>query len=77
MDWLQERSPKAGRKAVDRIFATVSLLSDFPYLGEALTGAVREKQVRFGRDGFVIRYAVRPDEVFVERIFHTRQDRSR
>ena len=77
MDWLQERSPKAGRKAVDRIFATISLLQDFPHLGQALTESVREKQVRFGRDGFVIRYEVRPDEVFVERIFHTRQDRSR
>ncbi len=77
IDWLSEQSPKAGRKAVDRIFAMVSLLSDFPYLGERLSGSVREKQVRFGRDGFVIRYDVRPDEVFVERIFHTRQDRYR
>ncbi len=77
IDWLSEQSPKAGRKAVDRIFATISLLSDFPYLGETLTGSLREKQVRFGRDGFIIRYDVRPDHVLVERIFHSRQNRSR
>jgi hypothetical protein len=36
---------------------------------------VRDLVVRFGRDGFVIRYRIWPDKVVVTRIFHGRQKR--
>jgi len=36
----------------------------------------REKGVRFGRDGYVICYVLRRQDVFIVRFRHTRQDRS-
>ena len=76
IDWLVERSPAAAEKAGQRLFDAIGLLAEFPRLGLAADGRIREKHVRFGRDGFVIRYQIRPGEIFVRRIYHSMQDRS-
>lgn len=73
--WLVAKSPSAGRAAALRIVDTFDLLADFPDIGIAVRGELREKQVQFGRDGFVIRYRRTREAVFVLRIFHGRQDR--
>lgn len=73
--WLRLHSPEAGRKAALRIVETIDLLSDFPELGQAVTGQLRDKQIQFGRDGFVVRYRLEPGTVTVLRIFHGRQSR--
>lgn len=73
--WLKLHSPNAGRKAAIRIVEVIDLLSDFPELGFVVRGHVRDKQVQFGRDGFVIRYRVTKQAIFILRIFHARQDR--
>jgi plasmid stabilization system protein ParE len=75
LDWLTEHSPSAALKSSRRLFDAISLLADFPLSGKATRGSERELPVRFGRDGFIIRYEARPTEVFVKRIFHSRQDR--
>ncbi|MBJ7484308.1 MAG: type II toxin-antitoxin system RelE/ParE family toxin [Brevundimonas sp.] len=75
INWLVERSPKAAETASRRLFDAIGLLTDFPRLGFKADNSVRESPVRFGRDGFVIRYQIRPKEIFVSRIFHSRQDR--
>jgi plasmid stabilization system protein ParE len=73
--WLQQHSPAAGRAAALRIVEILDLLSHFPDTGMVVHGTTREKYVRFGRDGFVIRYRRSGDSLRVHRIFHSRQDR--
>jgi plasmid stabilization system protein ParE len=73
--WLHDHSPQAGRRAATLIVEALDLLSDFPEIGVEGT-TVRDKHLRFGRDGFVIRYEVRSGEIFVRRIYHSRQDRA-
>jgi plasmid stabilization system protein ParE len=74
-DWLMERSPAAASAAVEAILEVVDLLSDFPRLGIELDDGTREKGVRFGRYGYIIRYEITADALVVRRIFHGRQDR--
>ena len=73
--WLSLHSPTAGRTAALRIVEVIDLLSDFPHIGMVVRGEVREKQVQFGRDGFVIRYRQSGGTLVVLRIFHSRQGR--
>ena len=73
--WLHIHSPDAGRAASIRIVEMIDLLCDFPDIGIAVRGAVREKHVQFGCDGFVIRYRRTSRQVTILRIFHSRQDR--
>lgn len=73
--WLRQHSPAAGRAAALRIVEVLDVLSDFPDIGMVVHGAIREKQVQFGRDGFVIRYRRSVGAVTVLRIFHSRQAR--
>lgn len=76
IDWLAEHSPKAARKALARILSVLDLLQDHPHLGVQTAQGWREKAVDFGRDGYVICYVVRAEDIFVLRVFHGRQDRS-
>lgn len=76
IDWLARRSPNAARRALDRILRVFDLLADNPHLGVETDRGWREKAVDFGRDGYVICYVARRDDVFVVRFFHSRQDRS-
>ena len=75
IQWLHDRSPKAGERAARRILDVIDLLEQFPDLGERLRGTIREKHVKFGKDGFVIRYRRGETTIIVMRIFHSRQDR--
>lgn len=75
-EWLLERSSKAADDAVETILAVLDLLADFPQLGtQRDDDGTREKPVRFGRHGYIIRYEVEADVVVVLRVFHSRQDR--
>ena len=76
MRWLNKHSPTAGRSAALRIVEVIDLLADFPDMGMVVSPGVREKTVQFGRDGFVIRYRRSGRTLFVQRIFHSRQDRA-
>lgn len=58
--------------------AVAAALADFPDRGRPISPTLpthREMPVKFGRYGYAIRYRVKPDEVFVTRIFHTRERR--
>ena len=70
--FLVEREAGAARQAV------AAALADFPDRGRPISPTLpthREMPVKFGRYGYAIRYRVKPDEVFVTRIFHTRERR--
>lgn len=75
IEWLAERSPKAARKATARILHALDLLEEYPLIGAKTERGWREKSVNFGRDGYVICYVVRRHDVFIVRIFHSRQER--
>lgn len=75
IEWLAERSPQAARKATARILHVFDLLEENPLIGAETERGWREKSVRFGRDGFVICYVVRRQDVFIVRFKHSRQDR--
>lgn len=75
LSWLSERTPAAARKAADRLHTRLALLADFPTSAPAIGGAQREATIRFGRDGFVVRYRLEPDIILVIRLFHGKQKR--
>lgn len=76
IDWLAERSPRSAERALEAILRAFDLLQDFPHLGHDTDRGWREKTVDFGRDGYVICYVIRPNDLFVVRFFHSRQDRT-
>lgn len=76
IDWLAERSPRSADDALDAILGKFDLLQDYPLLGTETDYGWRETSVDFGRDGYVICYALRATDILVVRFFHTRQDRS-
>jgi plasmid stabilization system protein ParE len=75
-DWLSERSPAAGDKAMAAIVGAIEMLADFPRAGLPLADGTREKGARFGRDGYIIRYQLLDGVLLIRRVFHTRQDRA-
>lgn len=76
IEWLAERSSGSARRATAHILRVFDLLSENPMLGVETDRGWREKGVRFGRDGYVICYVLRRQDVFIVRFRHTRQDRS-
>ena len=75
LDWLEDRAPVAARRAADMIHARLALLGEFPMSGPKVDTRHRQVTVRFGRDGFVVRYCIEADVIVVMRLFHGRQDR--
>lgn len=76
IEWLAGQSPQAAGKATAQILHVFDLLEDNPLIGAKTERGWREKGVKFGRDGYVICYVVRRRDVFVVRLFHSRQDRA-
>ena len=66
----------AGRIRVALASALLSL-EEFPERGvrSADDESLRELKAKFGRCGYFIQYEVRGEEVFVARIFHSREER--
>jgi len=77
INWLKERSPAAGRRAAKAIVEALDVLREYPEAGSLVDIEFREKSVRFGLYGYVIAYERHPSVVFVTRIYHGAQDRSR
>ncbi|MBU2379774.1 MAG: type II toxin-antitoxin system RelE/ParE family toxin [Alphaproteobacteria bacterium] len=77
IDWLSARSSSAGRRATLAIVDALDVLRAYPDSGTAVEIEFREKYVRFGQYGYVIEYERHGSVVFVTRIYHGAQDRSR
>ncbi len=74
-DFLAAINPTAAAAAVHELLAGVERLPLNPRLGRALD-AYRPREVRRLIVGlYEIRYEVRPDEIIIVRIFHSREDR--
>jgi plasmid stabilization system protein ParE len=75
VDWLAEHSPVAARRATARILTAIERLLDFPQSAPEIGRGRREAVVRFGRDGFVVRYRIVGEAVVVQRIYQGLQRR--
>jgi plasmid stabilization system protein ParE len=75
LDWLAERTPQAARRAAGRIRMQLTLIGEFPHASPEVGDGLRDATVRFGRDGFVVRYRIDEEAVLIVRIFHGRQER--
>ncbi|MDZ4371414.1 MAG: type II toxin-antitoxin system RelE/ParE family toxin [Phenylobacterium sp.] len=75
LDWLEHRSRDAALRAADQISSIVIQLGEFPESGPLIDDQNREVTVRFGRDGFVLRYRLDQEGVVIVRLYHGRQAR--
>lgn len=75
VDWLAARSPTAAARARERVVATLTWLADFPLAAPLIDDTHRDVAVRFGRDGFFIRYCLEGDDQIVVGVYHGRQVR--
>jgi plasmid stabilization system protein ParE len=75
-EWLADKNPRAAGEAASAILASIDRLADFPLLGvDRQSLGVRELTIEFGRRGYIARYRVEGDRVYVIRIFHGLEDR--
>lgn len=74
--FLAEAAPHAALQASDVISAAILSLAEMPLRGTpGRLAGTRQRIVRFGQSGYVIRYRVEPRRVIVISIFHAREDR--
>jgi plasmid stabilization system protein ParE len=74
-EFLGEKSERAAMEAVEAITSAVLSLAEFPERGVRHSDRLRQLVVRWGRDGYVIRYQVYPQAVVISRIYHGRENR--
>lgn len=73
--WLTVRDPNAAIRVSDLLEEAIGSLVDYPLRGRQIDPSLRELTVRFGRDGYIIRYEVSGDQVMVTRIWHGLENR--
>ena len=75
-DFLAPKSPRAEAKARAALWTAIEYLDRFPERGApASVEHVRVLFVPFGRGGYVIEFLVEASDVFILRIFHSREER--
>jgi plasmid stabilization system protein ParE len=76
-DFLADKDPDAAGRAVLAIQTSVAQLADMPRMGRPVvdgSGDFREWPVRFGRNGYVVRYRVIDSGVLLLAVRHGRED---
>ena len=77
--FLDQNNPDAVRRALASIWTAIERLQEFPELGMPTEDAdIRQIVVRFGSSGYIVRYAVLPEDgnIFITRIWHGREART-
>jgi toxin ParE1/3/4 len=70
-EFLESKSERAAARAADAITSAILSLAEFAERGRPSKHlGFRELVVRFGHSGYVIRYRVDGESVFVTRVFH-------
>ena len=75
IEWLADRAPTSAVRASETIYGAIDVLSEFPESSPTSGDGVRDLAVRFGRDGFIVRYRYSRGRVTILRVFHARQER--
>ena len=74
--FLDERNPRAAGRAIEAILKSLATVEAFPEMGvRTRIPEIRQVQVGFGRRGYVVRYATKPDRIYITRIWHGRERR--
>ena len=73
--WLTDRDPKAAIQASHLLEDAIESLNHYPLRGRQVDASLRELTVRFGRDGYIIRYEILGPQVMVTRIWHSLEKR--
>ncbi|MBT3557805.1 MAG: type II toxin-antitoxin system RelE/ParE family toxin [Rhodospirillales bacterium] len=75
--FLVKKNPLAAAKAIAAIRAGSDNLLTFPEAGHPMEGDTdrREHAVPFGGGGYVLRYRITHGDVFIIRVWHTRETR--
>ena len=72
------RNPGAAVRAISALWKALEQIEAFPEIGQPTNDrGIRQVRVRFGRRGYVLRYAVLPSDgtIFVTRVWHAREAR--
>ena len=75
--FIEPHSPQAAVRAVRTLITAAESLTDFPERGRPwdLETSFRELPVRFGARGYIIRYRIFEDRVFIARVWHELEER--
>lgn len=77
--FIDQNNPGAARRALALIWTAIDRLQEFPDLGMRTEDAnTRQIVVRFGASGYIVRYAVLPEDenILITRIWHGREART-
>ncbi len=75
-DFLSIANPSASDRVRQLLLDGLASLTEFPARNPNVSRtSLRELSLRFGKNGYVIRYRVSAEEVFVTRLLHTRERR--
>jgi plasmid stabilization system protein ParE len=69
------KSSLPAKRALDTHIRAFENVEAFPMTGMAIRPPYRQHAVRFGKYGFVMRYRIMGDVVFITRLWHGREDR--
>jgi plasmid stabilization system protein ParE len=76
--FLDQNNPGAAQRALAAIWTAIERLQEFPDLGmPTVDSEIRQIVVRFGASGYIIRYAVLPEDgnILITRLWHGREAR--
>lgn len=73
--FIQQHNPTAAAKAAQRLIEAAKLLEAHPNLGKPVDTlpSYRDLGIRFGASGYVLRYRIHDDVVYVAHIRHYRE----
>lgn len=74
--FIAEKNPNAAKNAADTIRSTVKLLANNSDIGKPVSNLApyRDVLARFGAGGYVIRYRVYNDAVYIVHVRHYREN---
>lgn len=73
--WLTLRDPQAAVQLADLLEATFDSLMTYPLRGRPLDETTRELTIPFGQAGYILRYDIQGQRVFITQIWHSLEDR--
>ena len=73
--FIQEHHPKAASQAANKLQEAAKTLSEYPSLGKPVIDLpeYRELGIRFGVGGYLLRYRVHTEKVYVVHLRHYRE----
>ena len=74
-DFIRPHNPKAAVKVVQKLVCAPQMLLDHPRIGEQLLRFYPREIRRLLVDAYEIRYEIREDDIYILRIWHSREYR--